>query len=96
MAATRRASSAVVRRAEAVQRGAGLGWAGDVRGAGVGGLRLQTRPASAVGRKRGGGPRLRKALFYFYFQELFKCQLSNIILNKEMTSFENGPKIKVA
>ena len=69
-------------------------WAGPRRGARCGG-RLAGL-ASVVGRKRGGGPRLRKALFHFYFQELFKCQLSNIILSKEMTSFENGPKIKVA
>ena len=77
------------RRAEAGQRGAVLGWAerGEARARG-----MLAGPASVVGRKRGGGPRLRKALFHFYFQELFKCQLSNIILSKEMTSFENGPK----
>ena len=42
-----------------------------------------------------GGPRLRKALFHLYFQEIFKCQLSNIILSKKMTSFKNVPKMKV-
>jgi len=56
---------------------------------------LQAGPASAVGRKRGGGPRMRKILFHLYFQEIFKCQLSNIILSKKMTSFENVPKMKV-
>ena len=102
MAATRRASSAAVGHGAARQRagerggrpGAVLGWVrprrGTRRGERLAGL------ASVVGRKRGGGPRLRKALFHFYFQELFKCQLSNIILSKEITSFENGPKIKVA
>ena len=95
MVGTRRGASAGGRARRQARRGAGLGWAGDARDAGVGGLRLQARPASAVGRKRGGGPRRRKALFHLYFQEIFKCQLSNIILSKKMTSFENVPKIKV-
>ena len=36
-----------------------------------------------------------KALFPIYFQGIFKCHLSNIILSKKMTSFENVPKMKV-
>jgi len=45
--------------------------------------------------KLSGGPRRRKTLFHLYFQGIFKCQLSNIILSKKMTSFENVPKMKV-
>ena len=73
-------------------------WAGPRRG----GLERRGGFAGALGRlrqagqKRGGGPRRRKILFFqIYFQEIFKCLLSNIILNKKMTSFENVPKIKV-
>jgi len=38
---------------------------------------------------------MKEAFFNLYFQEIFKCQLSNIILSKKMTSFENVPKIKI-
>ena len=44
----------------------GAGPRRDARQAGT-----RARPASAVGQKRGGGPRMRKALFYLYFQEFF-------------------------
>ena len=37
-----------------------------------------------------------KSFFQIYFQGIFKCHLSNIILSKKMTSFENEPKMKVA
>ena len=37
-----------------------------------------------------------KSFFQIYFQGIFKCHLSNIILSKKMTSFENVPKMKVA
>jgi len=70
-----------------------LGWA-EARW--VGTARGQAGPPVRLGRKRGGGPRRRKTLFHLYFQELFKSQLSNLILSKKMTSFENVPKMKVA
>ena len=38
---------------------------------------------------------MKEAFFNLYFQEIFKCQLSNIILSKKMTSFENVPKMKI-
>ena len=75
------------------QASAALGWAGPRRGARRCGM--LAGPASAVGQKRGGGPRMRKTLFHLYFQEIFKHQLSNIILSKKMISFENVPKMKV-
>ena len=71
------------RSAEAGQRGAareGLCWAG-LRG---------WAESEAAAREN------RKTLFHLYFQELFKSQLSNLILSKKMTSFENVPKMKVA
>ena len=82
------------RRAEAGQarRGAGLGWAerGEARAGGwLGRLRSWARSEATA---REGG----KSLFHLYFQGIFKCHLSNIILSKKMTSFENVPKIKVA
>ena len=79
-------------RAEASQRGAGLGWAerGEARAGGwLGRLRSWARSEAAA---REG----EKALFQIYFQGIFKCHLSNIILSKKMTSFENVPKLKVA
>ena len=81
------------RRAEAGRAGAARGWA-EARW--VGTVRGQAGPPVRLGRKRGGGPRRRKTLFHLYFQELFKSQLSNLILSKKMTSFENVPKMKVA
>ena len=36
-----------------------------------------------------------KVIFQIYFQGISKCPLSNIILSKKMTSFENVPKMKV-
>ena len=81
------------RRAEAGQarRGAGLGWAkrGEARAGGwLGRLRSWARSEATA---REGG----KSLFHLYFQGIFKCHLSNIILSKKMTSFENVPKMKV-
>jgi len=34
-------------------------------------------------------------IFNLNFQEIFNTSFSNIILSKKMTSFENGPKMKV-
>jgi len=48
-----------------------------------------------MGQKRGGGPRRRKNIFSNKIFKEFKCHLSNIILSKKMTSFENVPKMKV-
>ena len=69
-------------------------WAGPRRGearagASLGRLRPWARSEAAA---REGG----KSLFHLYFQGIFKCHLSNIILSKKMTSFENVPKMKVA
>jgi len=69
-------------------------WAGPRRGearagASLGWLRPWARSEAAA---REGG----KSLFHLYFQGIFKCHLSNIILSKKMTSFENVPKMKVA
>jgi len=73
-------------------------WAGPRRGG------LERRGAS-LARWAGFGRRARseaaaregeKSFFQIYFQEIFKCHLSNIILSKKMTSFENVPKMKVA
>ena len=76
-------------------RGAGLRRDGLARGCG--------RLAGALGRlrqagqKRGCSPRRIKILFPIkFFQEIFKCHISNIILSTKMTSFENVPKMKVA
>jgi len=72
------------------RRWAGLG-RGEARGAAgcwLGRLRPWARSEAAA---REG----EKALFDLYFQGIFKCQLSNIILSKKMTSFENVPKMKV-
>ena len=101
MAATRRASSAVVGRAarrdseqarggRPARRWAGLG-RGEARGAAgcwLGRLRLWARSEAAA---REG----ENTLFDLYFQGIFKCQLSNIILSKKMASFENVLKMKV-
>ena len=85
----RRGASAS-RRAEAGQRGAGLG-RGEARARGLrwAGLRGWAGKEAAARENR-------KTLFHLYFQELFKSQLSNLILSKKMTSFENVPKMKVA
>ena len=87
----RRAGTSVAR-AEAGQTRVGLGWAEAKRAA--------LREARWAGFDR--GPRNeavaregRKEIFRLYFQEIFKYQLSNIILSKKMTSFENVPKMKV-
>ena len=79
-------------RAEAGQTRAGLGWAEakraalrEARWAGFG-----RGPRNEVAAREG-----RKEIFKLYFQEIFKYQLSNIILSKKMTSFENVPKMKV-
>ena len=102
MVATRRASSAAVGTRGAARqrvgvrrqarRGAALGWAerGEARAGGwLGRLRSWARSEATA---REGG----KSLFHLYFQGIFKCHLSNIILSKKMTSFENVPKMKVA
>ena len=73
------------------RRGAVLGWAerGEARaGASLGRLRPWARSEAAA---REGG----KSLFHLYFQGIFKCHRSNIILSKKMTSFENVPNMKV-
>ena len=69
-------------------------WAGPRRGeartgASLGRLRPWAKSEAAA--HKGG-----KSLFHLYFQGIFKCHLSNIILSKKMTSFENVPKMKVA
>ena len=74
------------------RRGAVLGWAerGEARAGGwLGRLRPWARSEAAA---REG----EKVLFQIYFQGIFTCHLSNIILSKKMTSFENVPKMKVA
>ena len=54
-------------------------------------------PASAGGPEARRRPRkIEMEFFSIYFQEIFKCHLSNIILSKKMASFENVPKMKVA
>ena len=73
------------------RRGAALGWAkrGEARTGGwLGRLRSWARSEAAA---REG----EKVLFQIYFQGIFTCHLSNIILSKKMTSFENVPKMKV-
>ena len=73
------------------RRGAALGWAerGEARvGGWLGRLRSWARSEAAA---REG----EKVLFQIYFQGIFTCHLSNIILSKKMTSFENVPKMKV-
>ena len=73
------------------RRGAALGWAerGEARAGGwLGRLRPWDRSEAAA---REG----EKVLFQIYFQGIFTCHLSNIILSKKMTSFENVPKMKV-
>ena len=79
-------------RAEVGQTRAGLGWAKakhavlrEARWAG-----FSRGPRSEAAAREG-----RKENFKLYFQEIFKYQLSNIILSKKMTSFENVPKMKV-
>jgi len=102
MAATRRARSAAVGRAAQRVSGQARGgrparrWAGlrrgearDAAGCWLGRLRSWARSEAAA--HEGG-----KSLFHLYFQGIFKCHLSNIILSKKMTSFENVPKMKVA
>jgi len=78
------------RRAEVGQRGAGLG-RGEARHAGCWLGRLRPRARSEAAAREG-----EKSFFQIYFQGIFKCHLSNIILSKKMTSFENVPKMKVA
>ena len=74
-------------------RWAGPGRCGSARRAGG---RL-AGPASAGGPEARRRPRkIEMEFFSIYFQEIFKCHLSNIILSKKMTSFENVPKMKVA
>ena len=100
--ATRRASPDAVGRAarrgaaragarRQAGRGAVLGWA--ERGkAPAGGWLGRLRPwARSEAAAREG----EKVLFQIYFQGIFTCHLSNIILSKKMTSFENVPKMKV-
>ena len=72
------------------RRWAGLGQ-GEARGA-AGGWLGQLRPWA---RSEAAAHEGEKAFFHLYFQEIFKGQLSNIILSKKMTSFENVPKMKV-
>ena len=78
------------------QASAALGWARprrgearDAAGCWLGRLRSWARSEAAA--HEGG-----KSLFHLYFQGIFKCHLSIIILSKKMTSFENVPKMKVA
>ena len=82
------------------ERAGALGWAealwagaGEARGVRVGGWlgRLRSWARSEATAREVG-----KSLFHLYFQGIFKCHLSNIILSKKMTSFENVPKMKVA
>ena len=81
----------MARRAEAGRAGAARGWAEARRARGLcwAGLRGWAESEAAARENR-------KTLFHLYFQELFKSQLSNLILSKKMTSFENVPKMKVA
>ena len=92
----------MVRTASGNGRGA-CGGRLDARGVGLGraeAKRTALREARWAG--FGRGPRNeaaahegRKEIFKLYFQEIFKYQLSNIILSKKMTSFENVPKMKI-
>ena len=100
MAATRRARPDAVGRGarEQARRGAEAGQARELCWAEAKAQRgVERGPASA------GGPEVRrrpvkgeKPFFKFYFQGISKYQFSNTLLSKKMTSFENGPKIKVA
>jgi len=93
------ATGARVRASGRKSRRAGLGWgAVGRRGRSVrrAGGRL-AGPASAGGPEARRRPRkIEMEFFSIYFHEIFKCHLSNIILSKKMTSFENVPKMKVA
>ena len=54
------------------------------------------RAACAAGPKARRRPTKEKMkIFNLNFQEIFNTSFSNIILSKKMTSFENGPKMKV-
>ena len=93
--ATRCVSGRASAEAGQARRWAGLGWRGTWR------WHRRLAVAGQAGFGRGPETRRRPAnekspFFHLYFQENFKCQLSNIILSKKMTSFENVPKIKVA
>ena len=87
---TRRGTSAGGRARRQARRGAGLGQ-GEARGA-ARGLLGQLRPGAE---NEAAAREMRKAFFNLFFQEIFKYQLSNIILSKKMTSFENVPKMKI-
>jgi len=88
----------VARRAagDGAARGGRPGW----RGAGLGRGEARARGLCWAGLRGWAGKEAaarenRKILFHLYFQGIFKCHLSNIILSKKMTSFENVPKMKV-
>ena len=88
----RGAATGAARRRRSQRAGLGrgeVGWSGAgaslARWAGFG-RRARSEAAAREGEK---------SFFQIYFQGIFKCHLSNIILSKKMTSFENVPKIKV-
>jgi len=109
MVATRRNVSAAVGAWTSGQQGNGAGLGRGERSAGwreqagarggptrAGGFAGTLGRLRQAGQKRGGGPRRRKNPFpNKIFKEFFKYHLSNIILSKKMTSFENVPKMKV-
>ena len=75
--------------------GAARCWAGPSEARRVRGM--LAGPASAGGPEARRRPAKEKNHFSKYiFKEIFKCHLSNIILSKKMTSFENELKMKVA
>ena len=77
-----RRQAGLARRGAGPRRGARGGFAGPACGAGP---KARRRPAKTE-----------KLFFIYIFKNFFKNQLSNLILSKKMTSFENVPKMKVA
>ena len=72
-------------------------WAGLARRAALAREARYCRPGRLRpwARNEAAAREMKEAFFNLYFQEIFKCQLSNIILSKKMTSFENVPKMKI-
>jgi len=84
---------------EGAARGGRPGW----RGAGLGRARRGARRAGArwagfgwQARSEAAAQKIENGIFQLIFKKILNCHLSNIILSKEMTSFENVPKMKVA
>ena len=91
----------VARRAagDSAARGGRPGW----RGAGLGRARRGARRAGArwagfgwQARSEAAAQKIENGIFQLIFKKILNYHLSNIILSKKMTSFENVPKMKVA